>query len=309
MKNFLLILLFLASTAVYGQKITITGTVTDEKGLSLPGATVQVKGTNQGVLTDFNGKYSIDVASSDVTLTFSFVGFIQKEIPVQNQTSVNAMLSSDTRTLDEVVVVGYGTQKKLNLTAAVDQVTSEALENRAVPNITQGLQGVMPNLNIKLLDGKPIAAPSYNIRGTTSIGQGGSALILIDGVEGDPSLLNPNDIASVSMLKDAASASIYGARGAFGVVLITTKNPEKGKTSVTFSSNYAIKKPMGVPDFVTDGYTWVTMFKDAFLNGDGSFPQNINKTRCTARSRTPVRDIFPFIDFSLRELWEHIGIR
>jgi TonB-linked SusC/RagA family outer membrane protein len=278
MKNFLLILLFLASTAVYGQKITITGTVTDEKGLTLPGATVQVKGTNQGVLTDFDGKYSIDVASSDVTLTFSFVGFIQKEIAVLGQTSVNAMLSSDTRTLDEVVVVGYGTQKKLNLTAAVDQVTSEALENRSVPNITQGLQGVMPNLNIRLLDGKPTAAPSYNIRGTTSIGQGGSALVLIDGVEGDPSLLNPNDIASVSMLKDAASASIYGARGAFGVVLITTKNPDKGKTSVTFSSNYAIKTPIGVPDFVTDGYTWVTMFKDAFLNGDGSFPQNINKT-------------------------------
>lgn len=278
MKNFLLILLFLASTAVYGQKITITGTVTDEKGGTLPGATVQVKGTNQGVLTDFDGKYSIDVASTDVTLTFSFVGFIQKEIAVGGQTSVNAMLSSDTRTLDEVVVVGYGTQKKLNLTAAVDQVTSEALENRSVPNITQGLQGVMPNLNIRLLDGKPTAAPSYNIRGTTSIGQGGSALVLIDGVEGDPSLLNPNDIASVSMLKDAASASIYGARGAFGVVLITTKNPDKGKTSVTFSSNYAIKTPIGVPDFVTDGYTWVTMFKDAFLNGDGSFPQNINKT-------------------------------
>ena len=100
----------------------------------------------------------------------------------------------------------------------------------------------MPNLNIRLLDGKPIQSPSYNIRGTTSIGQGGSALILIDGVEGDPSLLNPNDIASVSMLKDAASASIYGARGAFGVVLITTKNPEKGKTSITYSIKLLLLK-------------------------------------------------------------------
>ncbi len=278
MKNFLMVLLFFASTAVFAQKVTITGTVTDEKGGSLPGATVQVKGTSTGVLTDFNGKYTVDVTAPNPTLVFSFVGYTPKEVAAGSQTLVNVSLSPDTRALDEVIVVGYGTQKKLNLTAAVDQVTSEALENRAVPNITQGLQGVMPNLNIKLLDGKPIAAPSYNIRGTTSIGQGGSALILIDGVEGDPSLLNPNDIASVSMLKDAASASIYGARGAFGVVLITTKNPEKGKTSVTFSSNYAIKKPMGVPDFVTDGYTWVTMFKDAFLNGDGSFPQNINKT-------------------------------
>ena len=278
MKNFLLILLFFASTAVYGQKITITGTVTDDKGGVLTGATVQVKGTNQGVLTDLNGQYSIDITSSNPTLIFSFVGFAPKEIPVLNQKKIDVILTSDMRNLDEVVVVGYGTQKKLNLTAAVDQVTSEALDNRSLPNVTQGLEGVMPNLNIKLLDGKPIQSPSYNIRGTTSIGQGGSALILIDGVEGDPSLLNPNDIASVSMLKDAASASIYGARGAFGVVLITTKNPVKGKTSVTFSSNYSIKTPIGVPDFVTDGYTWVTMFKDAFLNGDGSFPQNINKT-------------------------------
>jgi TonB-linked SusC/RagA family outer membrane protein len=278
MKNALLILLLLASTAVYGQRITITGTVTDEKGITLPGATVQVKGTSQGVLTDLNGKYSIDVASSNSTLTFSFVGFILKEVAVLNQTSVNVMLSSDTRALDEVVVVGYGTQKKLNLTAAVDQVTSEALEGRAVPNLTQGLQGVMPNLNIRLLDGKPIQAPSYNIRGTTSIGQGGSALILIDGVEGDPSLLNPNDIASVSILKDAASAAIYGARGVFGVVLITTKNPEKGKTSVTFSTNYSIKSPIALPDFVTDGYTYASMFAESFVNREGIFPQNVNKT-------------------------------
>lgn len=273
-----MILLFFASTAVYAQKVTITGTVTDEKGGSLPGATVQVKGTSTGVLTDFSGKFSVDVTTPNPTLVFSFVGYSPKEVPAGTQTVINVSLDPDTRTLDEVVVVGYGTQKKLNLTAAVDQVSGEALENRAINNVTQGLQGVMPNLNIRLLDGKPTAAPSYNIRGTTSIGSGGSALILIDGVEGDPSLLNPNDIASVSMLKDASSASIYGARGVFGVVLITTKNPEKGKTSVTFSSNYSFKTPIGVPDFVTDGYTWVTMFKDAFLNGDGSFPQNINKT-------------------------------
>jgi TonB-linked SusC/RagA family outer membrane protein len=278
MKKTLLILLFLASTSVFAQKIAITGTVNDEKGSPLPGATVLVKGTTQGVLTDTNGKYSIDVPGTNVTLVFSFVGYNQKEVASQGQTVVNAVLAESTQNLDEVVVVGYGTQKKLNLTAAVDQVTSEALQNRPVPNVTQGLQGVMPNLIIRPLDGKPIQAPSYNIRGTTSIGQGGNALILIDGVEGDPSLLNPNDIASVSVLKDAASASIYGARGAFGVVLITTKNPEKGKTSVTFSSNYAVKTPMGVPDFVTDGYTYARMFSEAFVNGDGSFPQNVNKT-------------------------------
>jgi TonB-linked SusC/RagA family outer membrane protein len=279
MKNALLILLFLASTSVFAQRVTITGTVSDEKGGPLPGATVQLKGTTVGGLTDLNGSYSIEVPGPNSTLVFSFVGYAPKEVQVLNQSVINTSLREDIQGLEEVVVVGYGTQKKLNLTAAVDQVTNQTLENRSVPNLTQGLQGVMPNLNIRLLDGKPIQAPSYNIRGTTSIGQGGNALVLIDGVEGDPSLLNPNDIASVSMLKDAASASIYGARGAFGVVLITTKNPEKGKTTVSYSTNYSIKNPIARPDFVTDGYTWVRMFTEAFLNGDGSFPQNINKTQ------------------------------
>lgn len=276
MKKILLLLLLLASTAVYAQRITVTGTVTDSQGSPLPGATVQVKGTNVGVLTDAGGRYSVDVAGSGSVLVFSFVGFNSTEITITNQTNVNVNLTESLLGLEEVVVVGYGTQKKLNLTAAVDQVTNESLENRSVPNLTQGLKGVLPNLNINLLDGKPIQSPSFNIRGTTSIGQGGSALVLIDGVEGDPSLLNPNDIATVSILKDAASAAIYGARGAFGVVLITTKNPEKGKTNITYSSNYSIKKPT-VPDFVTDGYTFLKMFAESFINGDGSFPQNVNK--------------------------------
>ena len=115
----------------------------------------------------------------------------------------------------------------MNLTGAVEQVTSEVFENRPITNISQGLVGVIPNLNISLTDGKPTQSPSFNVRGTTSIGQGGSALVLIDGVEGDPRMLNPNDIESISVLKDAASSSIYGARAAFGVVLITTKTASK----------------------------------------------------------------------------------
>jgi TonB-linked SusC/RagA family outer membrane protein len=277
MKKILAVLLFLVSAAVCAQKVTVTGSISDSGGNPLTGATVQVKGTNVGVLSDISGKYSIDVTNANSILVFSFVGFDPTEVTVGNQSVINVTLKESLLGLDEVVVVGYGTQKKLNLTAAVDQVTNEALENRSVPNLTQGLKGILPNLNINLLDGKPTQAPSYNIRGTTSIGQGGSALILIDGVEGDPSLINPNDIASVSILKDAASASIYGARGAFGVVLITTKNPEKGKTNVTFSSNYSIKTPLTVPDFVTDGYTFLKMFAESFVNGDGSFPQNVNK--------------------------------
>lgn len=278
MKNFLLILLFFASTALYAQRITITGTVTDERGNPLPGATVQVKNAMQGTLTDNSGKYSIDVPSPGVTIVVSFVGFVPMEIAVQNQTTIDVSLKEDIQGLQEVVVVGYGTQKKANLTGAVDQVVSTTLENRQMSNLTQGLKGVVPNLNIRLMDGKPNQAPSYNIRGLTSIGQGGSALILIDGVEGDPSMLNPNDVESISVLKDAASASIYGARGAFGVVLINTKNPTKGKTSVTFSSNYSIRKPTAVPDLVTDGYTFAKMFAEAYVNWENSFPSAVNKT-------------------------------
>lgn len=257
----------------------ISGKVTGKDGTPIPGVSIAVKGTSLGTITDNAGAFQMEIPSNAQTLVFSFVGMKSQEIAVLNKTQFDVQLVEEEIGLDEVVVVGYGVQKKANLTGSVDQVTSDVFENRSMTNVTQGLKGVMPNLNIRLLDGKPNQAPSYNIRGTTSIGQGGSALILIDGVEGDPSLLNPNDIASVSMLKDAASAAIYGARGAFGVVLITTKNPERGKTSVTFTSNYSIKSPVALPEFVTDGYTWVKMFSEAFLNGDGSFPQNINKTQ------------------------------
>jgi len=278
MKRILVILLFLVSASAYGQRITVTGTVSDEKGTPLPGATVQVKGTIIGGLTDASGKYSIEVPDANATLVFSFVGYAPKEVKVQNQTVIDVNLREDVQGLEEVVVVGYSTQKKANLTGAVDQVTSAALENRTMSNLTQGLKGVVPNLNIRLLDGKPNQAPSYNIRGLTSIGQGGSALILIDGVEGDPSMLNPNDVENISVLKDAASASIYGARGAFGVVLINTKNPTKGKTSITYTTNFAIRKPIAVPDLVSDGYTFAKMFAESFYNWENTFPAAVNKT-------------------------------
>jgi TonB-linked SusC/RagA family outer membrane protein len=275
--GFLFILALLPGVAS-GQGKQITGKVTDKNGLVLPGVSVAVKGTSVGMVTDLDGKFQMSVPQNAQILVFSFVGMKAQEVPLENRTTFNIQMEEEAIGMDEVVVVGYGTQKKANLTGAVDQVTSEAFENRSMTNVTQGLKGVMPNLNIRLLDGKPTEAPSYNIRGTTSIGSGGSALVLIDGVEGDPRLLNPNDIASVSILKDAASASIYGARGAFGVVLITTRNPDKEKTSITVSSNYSIKQPVTVPDFVTDGYTWAKYFAESFVNWEGTYPQAVNKS-------------------------------
>lgn len=274
----LVFLMVLMTGIAFAQQKTISGKISDQSGALIPGASVVIKGTTTGTVTDNNGKFTLTNVSEKSTLVISFVGMKPQEIIVGNKTDFAIVLIEESIGIDEVVVVGYGVQKKLNLTAAVDQISNEALENRSLPNLTQGLQGVMPNLNIKLMDGRPNQAPSYNIRGTTSIGQGGSALILIDGVEGDPSLINPNDVESVSVLKDAASSSIYGARGVFGVVLITTKRATKGRTNITYSTSYSIKSPIELPEFVTDGYTYAKMFSEAFLNGDGSFPQNVNKT-------------------------------
>src|SRR5687768_169352 len=146
-------------------------------------------------------------------------------------------------------------------------------------NLTQGLQGVIPNVNIRLLDGRPTEAPRINIRGNTSIGQGGNALVLIDGVEGDPSTVNPNDVESISVLKDAASAAVYGARGAFGVLLITTKKPPRDGFSISYETRYGQRTPTVPAGYVTDGYTYAKMFNESFFNFEGTFPQNVNKTQ------------------------------
>ncbi|WP_232336602.1 SusC/RagA family TonB-linked outer membrane protein [Mucilaginibacter aquatilis] len=262
----------------------ISGTVKDEQGEALPGATVLVKELNKATMVGPDGTFEISVPAGTYNLTVSFVSYVTlnlSKVTVKDgeNAPLNITLKAETGSLNEVIVVGYGTQKRANATGAVDQITAKNLENRPITNLTQGLQGLLPNLNLRMLDGKPTQSPSYNIRGTTSIGQGGSALVLIDGFEGDPSLLNPNDIETVSILKDAASAAIYGARGVFGVVLITTKKGQKGQTNVTYSTNFAFKAPVTRPDYVTDGYTWAKMFAEAFVNGDGAFPQNANKTQ------------------------------
>jgi len=264
----------------YGQSGTVTGAITDVSGDPLIGVNVLVKGTTNGAITDVNGKYTIQQVSAQSVLVFSYIGYISQELTVGSQTVINLQLKEDMQRLDEVVVVGYGVQRKVNLTGSVDQVTSEVFENRPITNVSQGLVGAVPNLNIVLTDGKPTNSPTYNIRGTTSIGQGGGALILIDGVEGDPRMLNPNDIESVSVLKDAASASIYGARAAFGVVLITTKSAAKGKTSITYSANFSSKAPTTVPNNITDSYPWAQAFSDAWSrwNDNGNTPTAVNKT-------------------------------
>ena len=253
----------------------ITGKVVDEAGLPLPGVVVMVSGTSKGATTDQDGKYSIKASENDI-LEFSSIGYVSQSFPVGKQSVINVTLKEDTLMLEETIVVGYGTQRKIDLTGAVDQVGSDVFAARPNSNVTQMLEGAIPNLNISLEDGKPIRTADYNIRGTTSIGQGGSALILIDGVEGDPAYLNPDDIASVTVLKDAASAAIYGSRAPYGVVLITTKNPSKSKIVVNYSNNFTISQPVVKPQYVTDGYTWAEHFYLGYYNYNGSNPTDMN---------------------------------
>lgn len=271
------------SAAPASQTKKIQGTVKDINGEPIIGANVVIKGTTTGSITDVSGHYTLEVPENAI-LHVSFIGYTAKDIATGTNAVVNVTLDNNTETLDEVVVVGYGSQKKANLTGAVDQVSSKVFENRSVSNVTQALQGTVPNLNISLTDGKPTRTASYNIRGNTSIGQGGSALVLIDGVESDPAMLNPNDIESVSVLKDASSAAIYGSRGTFGVVLITTKNASKGKTSITYSVNSTFGKPVNVPDIVDDGYTYASMFYQAYYAARSSDPAKLNKTQIFSTS-------------------------
>jgi len=267
LRHVLGILLLVLPSVLFGQsQRTVRGLVTNDKGEQLIGVNIRVKGTNTGTISGTNGQYQLTVPGNDAILVFSFVGFAETETPVGERNNIDIQLKPSARNLDDIVVVGYGTQKKVNLTGAVDQVGSEVFENRPLTNVTRGLQGAIPNLNIRMTDGKPTRGADYNVRGTTSIGAGGSALILIDGVPGDPNLVNPNDIASVTVLKDAAAAAIYGARGTFGVILITTKSPAKDKTVVNYSGNFSLNERTIKPKMVTNGYQWAKTFDDAFTS-------------------------------------------
>ena len=228
----------------------VNGVVRDEFGETMIGVNIQVKGENRGVSTNLDGTFSIEVRNPETVLVFSYIGYESQEIKVASKTELSVNMKPAKELLDEVVVVGYSSQKKVNLTGAVQAVESDVLESRPIANISQGLQGVVGNLNVENKGGRPGMASSFNIRGFTSI-NGGSPLVLVDGVEKDINLVNPQDVESVSVLKDAGSAAIYGARGAFGVILITTKSGKRGtKPTITYNGNMSFNTPTRIPDAV-----------------------------------------------------------
>ena len=249
---------------------TITGLVTDEKGETLPGVSVVVKGSTLGTTTDGNGSYRISVPEQSVTLVFSFVGYANQEILVGNQTTVNLSLVPDDKSLDEVVVVGYGTQKKVNLTGAVAVVQGETLTDRPVVNATQSLQGLVPGLNVNVGGNtRPGQSFNLNIRGLGNLSGSDNPYVLVDGFEMDLSNVNPNDIASISVLKDAAASAIYGARAAYGVILVTTKKGATDRMSVTYSNNVGLTTPIRLPDMV-NSLEFAKFFNAATFNALGT---------------------------------------
>ncbi len=247
-------LIVIAPTAELKQGNTVTGTVTDHDGEPIPGVNVVIKGSTTGVVTDIDGKFSINVPDKEAILAFSFVGYASQEMAVRDQTNINVTLQEDTREIEEVVVVGYGTQKKVNLTGAVAAVkVDEALANRSLTNVSTGLQGLLPGLAISQNSGMAGKNNvSMYIRGVGTVNNA-NPLVVVDGMpDVDINRIDMNDIESVSVLKDAASSAVYGSRAANGVILITTKSGKGSKTKVNFSGSYAISNPTNNIEFMAD---------------------------------------------------------
>ena len=250
---------------------TVSGVVYDSDGLPVIGAGVMVEGSLHGTVTDEDGRWTLELEDDNVTLEISSMGYQSQSVAVKGRSDFTVTLTSDTQYLDEVVVVGYGTQKKVNLTGSVSMVTSEDMASRPVSNMSSGLQGLLPGVTVVNASGQPgESGTTIRVRGVGTIGNA-NPLILIDGIEGDLSTINPEDIESVSVLKDAASASIYGARAANGVLLVTTKkmndNPgaAKDNAKVTFGAYAGIQTPTRLPQ-MCDAIEFMTLDNEARQN-------------------------------------------
>jgi TonB-dependent starch-binding outer membrane protein SusC len=250
--------------------VTVTGKVTDDKGVTLPGVSVVIKGSTQGTTTDSDGGFKISAPNGNAVLVFSFVGYVKQEIPIGSKTSLTVALSPDDQTLNEVVVVGYGSQRKQDITSAVSVINMRDIGEQPASNPNQILQGRAPGVVVKQKSGTPGGAFEVRVRGIGSLGAGSDPLYVIDGFTVGTSVgqnLNPNDIESVSVLKDAASTAIYGARGSNGVVLITTKQAKEGKVNVNLALDYGIQSiPRSRRVTMLTGPEFAQFKKDVFMD-------------------------------------------
>ncbi|QRX62688.1 TonB-dependent receptor [Dysgonomonadaceae bacterium zrk40] len=276
---------------------TITGTILDIYGEPIIGATIVVQGeVSKGTVSDTDGKFTIQNLSDDVILNISFVGMLSKSISIDGRSSITVTLTEDTELLDELVVIGYGSKNKSKIIGSVNQVSSETFKDKAVTNISQALQGAIPNLNISFSDGQINRNASINIRGMNSI-NGGSPLILIDGVPGSINLISPEDIETISVLKDASSAAIYGAQASYGVILVTTKKGSSEKPKFRYTSSFGYGQPLKTPKILTDGLQYTEILQEAYVGWTGSELSALNQVQeyLTAYNEDPTLPI-SFVD-------------
>ncbi len=284
------------------QEKTVSGTVADNEGLPLPGVSVIVKGTTQGTVTNVDGNYSIANVGVEATLVFSFVGMQSQEILVGSQSTINITMMVDAIGIEEVVAIGYGTERRVNVIGSVSQITNEKLENRPVSSLSNALTGQMSGVTVIQRSGKPgFNDGTVRIRGEGSFGATPSALVLVDGIPGSMNEINPNDIESISVLKDASSAAIYGARSANGVILITTKKGKEGEISVGYNGYFGLSVATEFPDLATS-WEYAEMFNIA--NGTESFSaEDIAKYKSQSDP-----DNYPNTNF-LKETFSRNGIQ
>ncbi len=268
----LLLVTLLVSAPAWAATRQVTGTVTDDKGEPLTGASVMLVNSRTGCMADLDGNFSLQVPDGAAQLKVALIGYQTQTVKLSpTQTSVNIVMKEDAQTLEETVVIGYGTQKKVNLTGAVASLDGKKLEDRPASNITNMLQGSVAGLNVTTSSGLPGASATLNIRGQASI-NGGSPLVLIDGSIGEIDNVNPNDVASISVIKDASAAAVYGARAAFGVILVTTKNGQdtEGKATVRYNGRFGWQEPTTSREYENTGY-WsvylVNKFYSAAMKG------------------------------------------
>jgi TonB-linked SusC/RagA family outer membrane protein len=246
----LLLMSWLLCAGAMAQDRRVTGQVRDETGSGLPGVSVVLKGSQQGTTTDAQGQYSVPVSGSNPTLVYSYVGFLSQEVAVGNRTNIDLSLKADDKTLDEIVVIGYGTTRKSDLTGSVASVKQSQLLERPAPSLNQALAGRMPGVQVNTNSGRPGGRTTVRIRGFSSINSSNNPLYVVDGVQlpvGNQNqftnaidFINPNDIVSVEVLKDASSTAIYGARGANGVILITTKKGKAGEGRISYNADFSV---------------------------------------------------------------------
>lgn len=254
------------SRAVAAAPIDVSGQVRDEKGEALPGASIRVKGASQATVSDINGSFSLKGVPDNAILVVSFMGFSQQEIAVNGQSRLSILLKEDNQRLSEVVVIGYGTQKRTNVTGAVSSINSKDLAGRPITSVSAGLQGLLPGLTAVSASGFPGSSnASIRVRGIGTTNNS-DPFILIDGIPGDMNYLNPDDIESVTVLKDAASSAIYGSRAANGVILVTTKKGSMNKkASITYNGYVGIQKPTALPKML-GSVEYMQMLNEAQVN-------------------------------------------